>query len=52
MGILAIAIPIVCFVTSVVRFKSTPPSYFGGGFFALLGLAIIGLEVLLIIWLL
>ena len=52
LGILAIAIPTVCFVNSVRRFKSTPPSYYVGGLFALLGLAIIGLEVLLLVWLL
>ena len=52
LGILAIAIPTVFFVTAVLRFKSTPPSYFAGGLFALLGLGIIGLEVLLLIWLL
>ena len=52
LGILVIAIPTVFFVTSVLRFKSTPPSYSAGGLFALLGLATVGLEVLLIIWLL
>ena len=49
--ILAI-IPVVFFVISALRFKRTPPSHLVGGLFALLGLAIIGLEVLLIILLL
>ena len=51
LGVLAL-IPAVFFVTSVLRFKRTPPSYLAAGLFALLGLAIVGLEVLLIILLL
>ncbi len=51
LGILAI-IPTVFFVTSVLRFSRTPPSNLVGGLFALLGLVIVGLEVLLIIRLL
>ena len=51
-GIRVIAIPTVCLFHSVLGFKSPPPSYFAGGSFALLGLAVVGLEVLLIIWLL
>ena len=47
-GILAI-IPTVFFVTSVLRFTRTPPSNLVGGLLALLGLVIVGLEVLLII---
>ncbi len=50
-GILVI-IPTVFFVISVLRFSRTPPSNLVGGLFALLGLAIVGLEVLLIISLL
>ena len=50
-GILVI-IPTVFFVTSVLRLNRTPPSNLVGGLFALLGLAVVGLEVLLIIWLL
>ena len=50
LGILAIGIPIVFFVISALRFKSTPPNYRAGSLFALLGLAIVGLEVLLLIW--
>ena len=47
-GILVI-IPTVFFVTSVLRFTRTPPSNLVGGLLALLGLVIVGLEVLLII---
>ena len=50
-GVLAI-IPIVFFVASVLRISRTPPSNLVGGLFALLGVAIVGLEVLLIVWLL
>ena len=48
--ILAIGIPIIFFVTSALRFKGTPPNYRAGSLFALLGLGIVGLEVLLLIW--
>ena len=50
-GILVI-IPTVFFVASLLRFSRTPPSNLVGGLFALLGVAIVGLEVLLIIRLL
>ena len=50
LGILAIGIPIVFFVTSALRFKETPPNYRAGNLFALLGLGIVGLEVLFFIW--
>ena len=50
LGILAIGIPIVFFVTSALRFTSTPPRCLAGGLFAFLGLAIVGIEVLLLMW--
>jgi len=50
LGILAIGIPIVFFVTSALRFKDTPPNFRAGSLFALLGLGIVGLEVLFFAW--